>query len=54
MNIRRVVPDIKSQHLAESRAFYVDFLGMEMAMDTTMRNIGLPPTAAGEIMSRRG
>jgi catechol 2,3-dioxygenase-like lactoylglutathione lyase family enzyme len=33
MSIRRVVPDIKSQHLAESRAFYVDFLGLEMAMD---------------------
>ena len=24
---------LKSQHLAESRAFYVDFLGFEMAMD---------------------
>jgi catechol 2,3-dioxygenase-like lactoylglutathione lyase family enzyme len=33
MSIRRVVPDIKSQHLAESRAFYVDFLGLEVAMD---------------------
>ena len=33
MSIRRVVPDIKSHHLAESRAFYVDFLGFEMAMD---------------------
>lgn len=33
MSIRRVVPDIKSQHLAESRAFYVDFLGFELAMD---------------------
>src|SRR4051812_27129132 len=33
MSIRRVVPDIKSQHLAESRAFYVDFLGFQLAMD---------------------
>ena len=33
MSIRRVVPDIKSQNLAESRAFYVDFLGLELAMD---------------------
>ena len=33
MSIRRVVPDIKSQHLAESRTFYVDFLGLELAMD---------------------
>ena len=27
------MPDIKSQHLAESRAFYVDFLGLKLAMD---------------------
>ena len=33
MTIRRVVPDIKSRNLADSRAFYVDFLGMQMAMD---------------------
>jgi catechol 2,3-dioxygenase-like lactoylglutathione lyase family enzyme len=33
MSVRRVVPDIKSQHLPESRAFYVDFLGLELAMD---------------------
>ena len=33
MTIRRVVPDIKSQDLANSRAFYVDFLGLELAMD---------------------
>ena len=33
MTIRRVVPDIKSRNLADSRAFYVDFLGLEMAMD---------------------
>ena len=33
MSIRRVVPDIKSKDLAQSRAFYVDFLGFEMAMD---------------------
>lgn len=33
MSIRRVVPDIKSRNLPESRAFYVDFLGLELAMD---------------------
>jgi catechol 2,3-dioxygenase-like lactoylglutathione lyase family enzyme len=33
MSIRRVVPDIKSRHFDESRRFYVDFLGMELAMD---------------------
>jgi catechol 2,3-dioxygenase-like lactoylglutathione lyase family enzyme len=33
MSIRRIVPDIKSHHLEDSRAFYVDFLGLELAMD---------------------
>ena len=33
MTIRRVVPDIKSRNLVDSRAFYVDFLGMDLAMD---------------------
>jgi catechol 2,3-dioxygenase-like lactoylglutathione lyase family enzyme len=33
MSVRRVVPDIKSRHLAESRTFYVDFLALELAMD---------------------
>jgi catechol 2,3-dioxygenase-like lactoylglutathione lyase family enzyme len=33
MSIRRVVPDIKSKHLDASRAFYVDFLGLEVGMD---------------------
>ena len=38
MSIRRVVPDIKSKNLAESRAFYVDFLGMNLAMDMGFRH----------------
>ena len=33
MNIRRVVPDIKSTRMDESRAFYVDFLGFNVGMD---------------------
>lgn len=33
MNIRRVVPDIKSDHLDESRDFYVGFLGFQVGMD---------------------
>jgi catechol 2,3-dioxygenase-like lactoylglutathione lyase family enzyme len=33
MSIRRIVPDIRSQHIDESRAFYVDFLGLKVAMD---------------------
>lgn len=33
MSIRRIVPDIKSTHVDESRAFYVDFLGLKVGMD---------------------
>ena len=33
MNIRRVVPDIRSKQMDESRAFYVDFLGFNVEMD---------------------
>ena len=32
-NVRRVVPDIKSTRMDESRAFYVDFLGLKIGMD---------------------
>jgi catechol 2,3-dioxygenase-like lactoylglutathione lyase family enzyme len=33
MTVRRIVPDIKSKHLDESRVFYVDFLGLKVEMD---------------------
>lgn len=33
MNIRRVVPDIMTERLDESRDFYVDLLGFKVAMD---------------------
>ncbi|APR85640.1 Lactoylglutathione lyase [Minicystis rosea] len=33
MSIRRVVPDIQSDHLDASRDFYVGVLGLEVAMD---------------------
>ena len=33
MTIRRIVPDIKSKRLDDSRTFYVDFLGLQVAMD---------------------
>jgi catechol 2,3-dioxygenase-like lactoylglutathione lyase family enzyme len=33
MSIKRVVPDIKSKRLEDSRTFYVDFLGLKVAMD---------------------
>ena len=33
MSIKRVVPDIMSQHMDESRKFYTEFLGFDVAMD---------------------
>ena len=33
MSIRRVVPDIKSERVDESREFYVGVLGFKVAMD---------------------
>lgn len=33
MSIRRVVPDISSEKMDESRTFYTDFLGFKVAMD---------------------
>ena len=33
MSVRRIVPDVKSKDLGASRQFYVDVLGLEVAMD---------------------
>ena len=33
MSIKRVVPDIISQRMDESRKFYTEFLGFDVAMD---------------------
>ncbi len=33
MRIRRIVPDIKSENLDESRRFYTEVIGLEHAMD---------------------
>lgn len=33
MRIRRVVPNLNTSRMAESRKFYVDFLGFDVAMD---------------------
>ena len=33
MSVKRIVPDIKSKHLDASRQFYVEALGLEVAMD---------------------
>ncbi len=33
MNTKRIVPDITSHRMDESRKFYTEFLGLELAMD---------------------
>jgi predicted enzyme related to lactoylglutathione lyase len=33
MSIRRIVPDITSERMDESKKFYGDFLGLQLAMD---------------------
>ena len=33
MSVKRIVPDLKSRQLDTSRQFYVDVLGLEVAMD---------------------
>ena len=33
MSIKRVVPDIMSERMDESRKFYTEFLGFDLAMD---------------------
>lgn len=33
MSIRRVVPNLRSSHLEESREFYAGFIGLNVAMD---------------------
>jgi predicted enzyme related to lactoylglutathione lyase len=33
MSVNRIVPDIKAKHLDASRQFYVEVLGLEVAMD---------------------
>jgi hypothetical protein len=43
MNIRRVVPDIRSKNMDESRRFYVDFLGFNVGMDMSFITTFLSP-----------
>ena len=55
MTIRRVVPDITTQHLEASREFYVGLLGFEAAMDMDwVVNLVSPvnPTAQVILMTR--
>ena len=55
MSIRRVVPDITTQHMETSRDFYVGLLGFEVAMDMGwVVNLVSPanPTAQVILMTR--
>ena len=55
MSIRRVVPDITTQRLEESREFYVGLLGFQVAMDMDwVVNLVSPvnPTAQVILMTR--
>jgi catechol 2,3-dioxygenase-like lactoylglutathione lyase family enzyme len=53
MSVRRIVPDIRSKQLDTSRQFYVDVLGLEVAMDmgfvVTLRS-STNPTAQVTLM----
>ena len=44
MNIRRVVPDIRSKQMDQSRAFYVDFLGFNVGMDMDFMTTFVSPS----------
>ena len=53
MSVRRIVPDVRSKQLDTSRQFYVDVLGLEVAMDmgfiVTLRS-STNPTAQVSLM----
>lgn len=55
MDIRRVVPNITSDRLEESRAFYTDFLGFEVAMDLDwIVTLASPSHPAAQVSLLRG
>jgi len=54
VDIRRVVPDITSDRLDESRAFYVGLLGFEVAMDLGwVMTLASPTNPAAQITLMR-
>jgi catechol 2,3-dioxygenase-like lactoylglutathione lyase family enzyme len=54
VDIRRVVPDITSDRLDESRAFYVGILGFEVAMDLGwVMTLASPTNPAAQITLMR-
>jgi catechol 2,3-dioxygenase-like lactoylglutathione lyase family enzyme len=57
VSIRRIVPDITSDRIDESREFYVGFLGLEMAMNMGwIMTFVSPtnPTAQVTVVERKG
>ena len=45
MSIKRIVPDITSERMDESRKFYAEFLGLEMAMDMASADMPCCPNS---------
>src|SRR5690349_12829138 len=54
MSVRRIVPDIKSKQLDASRQFYVDVLGLKVAMDMGfMMTLVSPDNPTGQVSLMR-
>jgi catechol 2,3-dioxygenase-like lactoylglutathione lyase family enzyme len=51
MNIRRIVPNIQSDRVDESRKFYTEFLGLEVAMDMVDRDAHIAEQSDGPIFN---
>ncbi len=50
MTVRRIVPNIHSEFFAESRAFYGDFLGLDLQMDLGwIMTLGAPGGAPAQV-----
>jgi catechol 2,3-dioxygenase-like lactoylglutathione lyase family enzyme len=55
MTVRRIVPDIRSTHLDTSRTFYVEVLGLEVAMDLGfIVTLASPSNPTAQISLMRG
>jgi predicted enzyme related to lactoylglutathione lyase len=55
MSIRRIVPNIQTERMEESRRFYTEFLGLEVAMDMDwIVTLVSPTNATAQISLIRG
>ncbi len=55
MSIKRVVPDITSERMDESRKFYTEFLGFQVAMDMGwIMTLASPSNPTAQITLLRG